>query len=557
VLFINRAYGTNWDWVGSTPWEGYWNDFDAPYYPSDKYGWVEAHFPNLWGAKGKWTKYLLGINDSQNRFLPKNSAQCSWQYLYHKFGRITEAGGTYTIDVRNVDPAAYKYDLLGSMVLKTWVGDRQISSVTLTGGASVLGYWKDTFGYAYIAIGVNGNPQGRLDRAVYEMTVTFGDATMPSYVDMNGATYNVFAFEAGAHDATLKLQMYGRQQVRVKLPFAPASVESDHPGLQIRHWSYADGVLKMDVSGTRLTGETGTIRISDTPAAQPAWTAVDDFLYQLQRLDLVKAGNSRFDAVITDYAENGHEATRFTPGQIAALQHSPGGAKRVLAYMSIGEAETYRWYWQKKWDANLDGVPDKGAPSWLGRSNPDWLDNYKVRFWEPGWQKLIFGTPQSYLDKIIADGYDGVYLDIIDAYEYWGPGGEGRPVRPTAAQDMVDFVRALAHYARVVKGKPDFAIFPQNGAALGRHPEYMAVVTGIGQEDTWYNGDKVSPWTAENVRALERFKHAGKPVLCTDYCRRPAHIDRFYGKARALGFVPYATVRDLDRMTVNPGHAPD
>jgi cysteinyl-tRNA synthetase len=557
VIFINRAYGTDWDWVGSTPWEGYWNDFDAPYYPSDKYGWVEAHFPNLWGAKAKWVKYLLGINDSQNRYLPKNSAQCSWQYLYHKFGTITESGGTYTIDLTRVDPAAYTYNLLGGMVLKTWVGDREISSVTLTNGAGVLGYWKDTFGYAYLLIGKNGNPLGRLDPAVYQMTVTFGDQTMLSYVDLNGVTYNVYSFASDAHRASLKLQMYGRQTVRVKLPFAPASVECDNPQLMVGKWSYADGVLTMDVRGTRLTGETGTITISDTPSVQPAWADVDDFLYQLQNLSMLQAGASRFDLVITDYSENGHESTRFTPEQIATLQHSPGGAKRVLAYMSIGEAETYRWYWKKAWDANRDGVPDKGAPSWLGRSNPDWLDNYKVRFWNPGWQKIIYGTPNSYLDKIIADGYDGVYLDIIDAYEYWGPGGEGRPVRKAAAQDMVDFVRALAHYAHVVKGKPDFAIFPQNGADLGKHPEYMAVVTGIGQEDTWYDGDAVSPWTAETVPALERFEGAGKLVLCTDYCRRSAHIDRFYRKAKALGFVPYATVRDLDKMVVNPGHSPD
>ena len=557
VLFINRAYGSNWDWVGSTPWEGYWNDFDAPYYPSDKYGWQEAHFPNLWDAEQKWVDYLLGTNDSQNRFLPKNSAQCSWQYLYHKFGTISEAGGTYTIDVSKVDPAAYKYDLLGGMVLKTWVGDRQISSVALTNGASVLGYWKDTFGYAYIVLGKNGNPQGRLDPSIYQMTATFGDQTMPSYVDLNGATYNVTAFDAGAHEATLTVQMYGRQTARVKLPFAPASVECDNPRLVVGDWSYADGFLTMDVRGTRLTGETGTITIGDTASVQPDWSAVDDFLYQLQDLSLQKAGNSRFDLVITDYAENGREATRFTPGQIAALQHSPGGAKRVLAYMSIGEAETYRWYWQKAWDANGDGVPDPGAPSWLGRSNPDWTDNYKVRFWDPGWQQIVYGTPESYLDKIIADGYDGVYLDIIDAYEYWGPGGRGKPVRTQAAQDMVDFVRAIAEYARVVKGKPDFAVFPQNGGDLGKHPEYLAVVTGIGQEDTWYNGDAVASWTAENVRALERFKGAGKVVLCTDYCRRPAHIERFYRKAQALGFVPYATVRDLDRLVVNPGRAPD
>lgn len=33
--------------------------------------------------------------------------------------------------------------------------------------------------------------------------------------------------------------------------------------------------------------------------------------------------------------------------------------------------------------------------------------------------KRIFGSEDSYLDKIIDQGFDGVYLDIIDAYEYY------------------------------------------------------------------------------------------------------------------------------------------
>jgi cysteinyl-tRNA synthetase len=559
VVFINRAYGTNWDWVGATPWEGYWNDYDAPYYPSDNYAWVEAHFPNLWGAKAKWVKYLVGMNDSNNRFLARNSAEASWQFLYHKFGTITKTGdASYTIDVSKVDPQAYRYKLIGPMVLKVWVGDDNISGVSLTNGATVLGTWKDTFGYAYLVIGVPGNPMARLDPGTYDMTVTFGADTMPSFVDLTGATYNVFGFTAGPDSARLRLQMYGRQTVKVKLPFEPQSVMSSNPNLIVRRWSYADGFLTMSVRGVRLTGETGTITASTTPPPpQPAWHDVNDFLYQLQNFNVAKVGRTKFDLVITDYSENGHESTRFSPSQIAWLRQSPGGPKRVLAYMSIGEAETYRWYWKKSWDANLDGVPDPGAPSWLGTSNPDWLDNYKVRFWDPRWQRIIFGTPHSYLDKILADGYDGVYLDIIDAYWYWGPHGEGKPVRRTAARDMVKFVEAIAHYARVVKHKPDFAIFPQNAAELGRYPDYMAVVTGLGQEDTWYNGNAKSPWTADTVPWLKRFVGAGKLVLCTDYCRRPALIDDFYAKAQAIGAVPYAARRDLDRLTINPGHAPD
>ena len=227
--------------------------------------------------------------------------------------------------------------------------------------------------------------------------------------------------------------------------------------------------------------------------------------------------------------------------------------------MSIGEAEDYRWYWQSAWDANGDGTPDAGAPAWLGPSNPDWPGNYKVRYWDPAWQATIFGSPESYLDKIIAAGYDGVYLDIVDGYEYWGPDGVGELDRATAEQNMVDFVRALAAYARTTGGRPDFAVFPQNGADLGLHPEYLEVVTGIGQEDTWYNGNSRQPFaeTLYTVHGLARFRDADKLVLCTDYCRRAARIDRFYSRAHAHGFVPYATVRDLDRLIVNAGHAPD
>jgi len=64
-----------------------------------------------------------------------------------------------------------------------------------------------------------------------------------------------------------------------------------------------------------------------------------------------------------------------------------------------------------------DGIPDPGAPSWLDKENPDWPGNYKVRFWDSGWQAIIF----QYLDKILAQGFDGVYLDLVDAYEYYQP----------------------------------------------------------------------------------------------------------------------------------------
>ncbi|MEO0194598.1 MAG: MJ1477/TM1410 family putative glycoside hydrolase [candidate division WOR-3 bacterium] len=282
---------------------------------------------------------------------------------------------------------------------------------------------------------------------------------------------------------------------------------------------------------------------------------VNDFVYQLQNIDLTAIGETKYDLVIIDYSSNGSESGKFNAEQIAALKNSPGGPKLVLAYMSIGEAENYRWYWNDSWDADANGIPDPEAPSWLGPENPDWPGNYKVKYWEKEWQSIIF----QYLDKVIEANFDGVYLDVIDAYEYWGPGGESGLNRETAEQEMVDFVKAIANYARVTKGRKNFLIIPQNGEALSSHPDYLQVVDGIGREDTWYiDNTPRSPEETDSIIAhLDVFRRVGKLVLVIDYVTQKDLIDDFYSKAKKKGYVPYATVRGLDILTINPGHEPD
>ncbi|MBN1597442.1 MAG: endo alpha-1,4 polygalactosaminidase [Bacteroidales bacterium] len=88
-----------------------------------------------------------------------------------------------------------------------------------------------------------------------------------------------------------------------------------------------------------------------------------------------------------------------------------GGTRLVIAYMSIGEAEDYRGYWQNEWYSN--------PPDWIEEENPDWEGNYIVRYWNPEWQQIIYGNNNSYLKSIIDQGFDGAYLDIIDAFEYF------------------------------------------------------------------------------------------------------------------------------------------
>jgi len=104
--------------------------------------------------------------------------------------------------------------------------------------------------------------------------------------------------------------------------------------------------------------------------------------------------------------------TEFSASEVAQLrQKANGGTRLVICYMSIGEAEDYRYYWQSAWSSD--------KPSWLRKENPDWEGNYKVAYWDENWQQIIYGNNSSYLKKILDADFDGVYLDIIDAYEYF------------------------------------------------------------------------------------------------------------------------------------------
>jgi cysteinyl-tRNA synthetase len=281
-----------------------------------------------------------------------------------------------------------------------------------------------------------------------------------------------------------------------------------------------------------------------TPASEePDWAGVDDFLYQLQHADPDRIGETAFDLAVVTLATAGN-----SPEVIPALKDSPGGPKIILCYMSIGQSETYRWYWDPDWIKN--------PPNWLDVPDGVWAGDHWVRYWDPEWQEIIYGTPESYLDQILRLGFDGVYLDRVDAYWYYQDQG-----RDSAAQEMVDFILAFSDYAR--RKHPGFGVFPQNAEELGlRFPEYMQAMTGVGVEDLYYGypvDHQASPpeWTAEREAILDQWVAAGKLVLTIDYTGHPEQISDAYFRAHEHGYVPYVTDRSLGRLRINPGFEPE
>ena len=209
-----------------------------------------------------------------------------------------------------------------------------------------------------------------------------------------------------------------------------------------------------------------------------------------------------------------------TPWEQADLETIRSGkaGRKVVAYLSIGEAEDYRPYWQSEWVSN--GKRTAAAPVWLGIENPEWKGNYQVKYWNADWQKLMLPA----IDDAMAHGFDGVYLDVVDGFETYEQGADyylddrmNPETKQTYRRDMVDWVKAIAARARAKN--PAALVIPQNGSQLVVHKDFIEVINAQGIEDLFTNGKKLQPasHTDEILGNLKLLASAKKPVLLIEY----------------------------------------
>ncbi len=293
-----------------------------------------------------------------------------------------------------------------------------------------------------------------------------------------------------------------------------------------------------------------TIPAGKAPQNVAGWT----FSTRNNALDQLLQSDSKL--LVLDFPQNTSAAIQSAKDKTAAL-HQAG--KEIVSYLSIGESEDFRPYYQSSWNTN--------PPSWMGKENPEWPDSNKVKYWDPEWQKIVFNS----LDKIIESGFDGIYLDIVDGYDYWSNpnNGEGLVLdRQDAAQRMIDFIGSLTEYARVQKGKPNFYVIPQNGEELvkyGRDNSYLKNISGVGIESLFYR--ETSAQSAASVKyrseSLDKITAAGKSVLVIDYVNdgsgyqgnNQLRIDDFWSKATKAGYVPQISSTDRSILAIDPLNA--
>lgn len=276
--------------------------------------------------------------------------------------------------------------------------------------------------------------------------------------------------------------------------------------------------------------------------------SIDRWHYQLQNFDgfVDRYHHSIGTLFVIDYSKDGTHGRRFSREEIHRLKNR--GRNQVVSYMSIGEAEEYRWYF-KTLTKEVVAAP-----------NPSWPDNRTVFYWDSRWQEVILGQ-EGYLSAIVNAGFDGVYLDIVDAYMRF-------PDRKNAASEMVEFLVKIKDFLNqhgkkiVIAQNAPCILSRKNFEGLsddqydGVRKSYFWAVDAIALESTFFMGQQWqdNPYrpNQDTIQCVEDLHGEGVDVLAVDYLvRHQDSISRaheLYVEHDYLGFV---TDRDLKGQSIH------
>lgn len=267
--------------------------------------------------------------------------------------------------------------------------------------------------------------------------------------------------------------------------------------------------------------------------------------------NIVTVSNSRYDIVTIDEVTTYNSPAKLSAVSIVNQMHATtgisGSRKIVLAYVDIGEAENTRLYWQPSWSV--------GTPSFILGLDPNgYPNNFIVNYSDPRWQQIVFGSPTALVDQAMADGFDGVFLDNVGAYNYPSVALVDR----NAQTDMVSFVVALSAYAK--NKNPNFVITANGGAALTNDSRLIPAIDADSEEALFYGSSSSQQGDIQTdsgtrdqaLTYIQRIQSANKPVISIDFATNPQDVALAYAGGAANRLIEYVTTRSLNQLTTTP-----
>ena len=351
------------------------------------------------------------------------------------------------------------------------------------------------------------------------------------------------------------------------------------PGIQ----DEADEVETSTPSDSEPVDTPSPVPGDQEPAGIPSLDEVAHWLYlidvDLEPESVDRIVKSSYDMVVLDFIPSETYNIDYPMAEVIGRLHEAPHPKLVLAYIDIGEAESYRTYWQPGWRV--------GDPGWIAGDDPDgWEENYPVAFWWDEWREIWIGEG-GYLESIVELGFDGIYLDWVEAYSDENVIAIAQEEGVDPRQEMIWWVGDMADYSRA--RDPDFIVIAQNAAELANSDDYVGIVDAIAQEQIWFDGgaDNEPPGdcplprtdadidsekyreglsaecrrqydqfpestlhvsSEEYLRDLKRAQEKGLLVFTVDYALQEENINWVYETSRSHGFVPFVGGRALDRF---------
>ncbi len=272
------------------------------------------------------------------------------------------------------------------------------------------------------------------------------------------------------------------------------------------------------------------------------WRDVRSWVLQMEQKDLEDLSRCGKDLIVIDDLWDrlqwlkGEEPPSLTPSEVSRIQ-SQGSL--LVAQLSIGEAEEFRFYWKAEWP--------QVRPPWLRQPDPIWPGVHGVAFWDPAWQEILLGRPNGYLERLLAKGYDGVYLVGLQQWQL------SRAERAEADQDLIDLIRGIAARGRELR--PEFGVLLQDAGELLERPELLEAIDGACTQFVYHDLVGNPRHESNTIRleaGLKRLRQSGRLALALEYSMRPERVRFVKERAAALGVIPIFTTPELDRIHFDP-----
>ena len=207
----------------------------------------------------------------------------------------------------------------------------------------------------------------------------------------------------------------------------------------------------------------------------------------------------------------------------------------LIGYVSIGEVGDYRWYWN-----DIKGKP------WILDKNPNW-DSYMIDVRSDEWHTLLI---ERIIPKILAKGFDGIFLDTIDNAEYlqrYHP-KKKYPMMEAAMVRLIKSIRKnfLSVYLIANRG---FAILDEIAGSIDAVvAESIFTTIDFEKNVTRRNKPREYEPTIKQLRKMKRKE--GLKILTLDYpnLENESDIEEIIADSHALGFVPYISTPQLDKV---------